>query len=81
MKMVNLKNVSCANFMAVALKPHVTVIVAYYHSVESICMLFAVSAVTYPLSEKNDCKMYHMIHKLFYVYQRMKLYYTMKEIE
>ena len=72
MKMVNLKNVSSANFMAVTLKPHVTVIVAYYPSV---------SAVNYPLSEKNDCKMYHLIHKLFYVYQKMKLYYTMKKIE
>ena len=69
------QNVSFVNFMAVALKPHVTVIVAYFHSVESL--LFAVSAVTCPLSEKNDCKIYHMIHK----FKRMKLYNTMKEIE
>ena len=61
--------------MALALKPHVTLIVAYFYSVESL--LFAVSAVTCLLSEKNDRKIYHMIHK----FKRIKLYNTMEEIE
>ena len=50
------KRILCKFHGCGSLKPHVTVIVAYYHSVESICMLFAVSAVNYPMSQKMTVK-------------------------